>query len=224
MSNVLLVSGTGADDAPRGVSPALAAALADALKVPVQLIAFPEPGDLVEAFSMDVFDVANIGADPARTRHIAFTAPYSAIEATCLVRGTSPIIGFGDIDRSGVRIVSKRDTAYTLWLDRNISHAEVIHTDSTEESFQAFVDQELEALAGLRPKLVEDAEWVPGSRILEGNFTSIKQAIGVHRNRDEEGLSYLERFVEWAVDSDFVGGLIEHFGVKGLSVVPPPVR
>ncbi len=221
LSNFLLVSGTGDRGEPIGVSPSMARALASALAVAVDLVPFPDPGDVVDALVAGTVDVGNVGADPKRAEHIVFTGPYCEIEATYLVRGDSSISIIDEVDRPGIRIVSRRGAAYTLWLDRNIAHAEVIHTDTIDSSFDVFVSGGLEVLAGLRPRLIDDAERVPGSRILHGRFTSVRQAVGIRRDRGPASHSYLERFVEWAIRSGTVSGLIVEHGVNGLSVADP---
>jgi polar amino acid transport system substrate-binding protein len=221
LSNFLLVGGTGEDGTPYGVSPSMATDLAASLEVPLEMVGFPDPGDVVAALVSGEVVVGNVGADPARAEHLVFTAPYCEIEATYLVRGGSPITAVNQADRPGVRIVSKRQAAYTLWLDRNITQAEVIHTDTIDESFERFVAESIDVLAGLRPRLIDDAERTPGSRLLEGRFTAVQQAMGTNRDRDRAGISYLERFVEWAIRSGLVADLIKQHGVSGLSVASP---
>jgi polar amino acid transport system substrate-binding protein len=218
LSNFLLVSGTGDVGQPLGLSPSLATALAEALVVPLDLVTFADPGDLVDALASGELDIGNVGADPGRAEHLAFTAPYCEIEATYLVRGDSPITMIDEVDRPGVRIASRRRAAYTLWLDRNISQAQLIHTETIDESFDLFVADRLEVLAGLRPRLMDDTARIPGSRLLDGRFTAVQQAIGTHRDRGGAGLAYLEHFVEWAIKSGFVAALIDHYQVRGLSV------
>ena len=48
-----------------------------------------------------------------------------------------------------------------------------------EGSFALFVDEKLDVLAGLRPRLLADAARLPGSRVLDGRFTAVQQAIGI---------------------------------------------
>ena len=218
IGNFLLVSGTGSDGEPEGVSPSMAAALADLLGVPLDLVTFASPGELADAVIADRWDIANIGADPARADHIAFTSPYCEIDSTYLVRGDSPIVVVADVDRPGVRIVTKERAAYTLWLERHIVNAELIRINVREDSLDTFVAQGLEVLAGLRPRLLRDAERLPGSRVLDGRFTAVRQAIGTPRARDGAGIAYLERFVAAAVESGFVAALIDHHGATGLTV------
>jgi polar amino acid transport system substrate-binding protein len=218
LSNFLLVSGTDPGGEPFGVSPTLAAALGAALELPTRLVSLPEPTGVVAALEAGEVDVGNIGADPGRARRLAFTAPYCEIEATYLVRGEAPFRSVTEVDRPGIRIASKRGAAYTLWLDRNLTAAEVVHTDTIDRSFEAFIGESLEVLAGLRPRLLEDASRLPGSRILPGGFTSVEQAIGIRRDRGPAALAYLDRFVEWAIGSGLVGGAIDRYRVEGLTV------
>jgi polar amino acid transport system substrate-binding protein len=218
MSNFLLVNGVGPDGAPSGVSPSMAAALADALSVPLQLVTFPDPGALVDALAAEELDVGNVGADPTRAKHLVFTNPYSEIEATYLVRSDSPITTLDEVDRPGACIVSRARAAYTLWLERNIAQAELVLADSLDASFEVFRDEGYEVLAGLRPRLLDDADRLPGSRLLEGRFTTVQQAIGTHRDRPPTGLSYLEVFVGWALASGFVARMIDEHSVRGLTV------
>jgi polar amino acid transport system substrate-binding protein len=100
----------------------------------------------------------------------------------------------------------------------------VIYTDSIEDSFDMFVANGLEALAGLRPRLLDDSERLPGSRLLDGRFTAVRQAIGIRRDREGAGLPYLEQFVDWALGSGLVADLIECHDVIGLSVPAPRGR
>jgi polar amino acid transport system substrate-binding protein len=222
LSNFLLVSETGADGGPVGVSPSLAASLAGAIGVPLVRMAYPEPGDVVEAVASGAVDVGNVGADPLRAEHVAFTRPYCEIEATYLVPPGSTIDDVDGVDASGVRVVSKAGAAYTLWLERNIERAEVVQTNTIEQSYQMFVADRLEVLAGLRPRLIEEADQLPGSRVLPGRFTAVQHAIGVRRDRGPEAHAYLDRFVEWAVGSGLVARFIDNFQVRGLTVPIPP--
>ena len=88
-------------------------------------------------------------------------------------------------------------------------------------SFDLFVEEKLEALAGLRPRLITDIEKLPGARILDSQFTAVQQAMGTKPDR-EAAAAYMREFVEETKASGFVQGLIEKHGVVGrLSVAPP---
>ncbi|MEA3215927.1 MAG: polar amino acid transport system substrate-binding protein, partial [Acidimicrobiia bacterium] len=221
LSNFLLVTGRGSDGNPEGVSPDMARELANRLGVGLELLRYKTPGELADAAESGVWDIGNIGAEPARAQSIAFTAAYCEIEATYLVPAGSPITSVDEVDRPGIRIASAARSAYGLWLDRNIRQAEVVNVNGLDGSLDAFVNGGLDALAGLRPRLITDVERVPGSRILPGRFTAVQQAIGTPRGRDEAGIQYLKAFVEDAKASGLVARLIEKHGVQGLSVAGP---
>jgi polar amino acid transport system substrate-binding protein len=129
----------------------------------------------------------------------------------------SPIKAIAEVDRAGVRIAVSDRSAYDLWLTRNIKHAELKRVEGLDASFQTFVREKLEVLAGLKPKLLEDAAKLPGSRILEGRFTAVQQAIGTPKGRPE-GYAFLRKFAADIKSSGLVAQLIERHGIKGLTV------
>src|SRR3954447_26230829 len=86
-----------------------------------------------------------------------------------------------------------------------------------KSGLRAFLEQRLEALAGLRPRLISDVATIPGARILDGRFMTVQQAIGSPRAKDA-ALPYLVEFVRVARTSGFVADLIRKHGVQGLSV------
>ena len=221
MSNFLLVTGSTPEGDPDGVSPDMARAVAERLGVPLKLVAFKTPGELADAAVEDLWDIGNIGAEPERAKTIAFTPAYVEIEATYLVPAESPIQSIDEVDRDGVRIAVSARSAYELWLSDNIRHAELVLAQGIDASINTFVEQKLEALAGLRPRLVDDVKKLPGARILDGKFTAVQQAIGTKPDR-EAGAAFLRDFVEEAKASGFVASLIDKHGVSGRLTVAPP--
>ncbi len=222
LSNFLLVTGRDDDGLPTGVSPDMARELARRLGVEIELAGYRSPGDLADDAVRDAWDVGNIGAEPARAETIAFTGAYCEIECTYLVPSGSPITSIEDIDQPGRRVASAPRAAYDLWLERNLRHAELVRSARLGGSFDLFVDEGLDALAGLRPGLLKDAARLPGSRVLDGRFSSVQQAMGTPRGRDV-GYAYLWAFVEEMKASGFVADRIAAHGVVGLSVAPPAV-
>ena len=221
LSNFLLVTDKSAEGDPIGVSPDMARAVADRLGVPVEYITFPSPGELADAAVEDVWDIGNIGAEPERAKTIAFTAAYAEIEATYLVPAGSSIQTIDEVDREGVRIGVYGRSAYGLWLTDNIKNAELVKTDGVDVSFDIFVEQGLEALAGLRPRLVTDVQQLPGARILDGQFSAVQQAIGTKPERTAAA-AFLREFVEEAKASGLVANLLEKHDVQGQLTVAPP--
>jgi len=214
MSNFLLVTGSTPDGDPDGVSPDIARAVADRLGVPLKLVSFKSPGELADAAVEDVWDIGNIGAVAERAKTIVFTSAYVEIEATYLVQSGSSLQQISDVDRAGVRIAVAARSAYGLWLNDNIKHAELVTAKGLDVSFDIFVEQALDALAGLRPRLSDDVKRLPQARILDGKFTAVQQAIGTKPDRPI-GAAFLQDFVDEAKASGFVANLLEKHGVAG---------
>ena len=202
-----------------GVAVDLGKEIAGRLGVPVEVIGYPNPGTLADAVAAGAWDVGFLGAEPQRAQQIAFTAAYVEIEATYLVPPGSPLKAIADVDRKGVRVAISAKSAYDLYLTRHLKHAELVRETGADNVFKRFVSDKLEALAGLRPRLVKDHENLPGSRILDGRFTAVQQAIGTPKNR-EAAAKYLSGFVEEVKASGLVAKLIEKNGVRGLTVAP----
>ena len=219
LSNFLLVTGRAENGDPVGVAPDMAREVAERLGVPIKYLTFDGPGQLADAATQGVWDIGLIGAEPQRAETIAFTPAYCEIEATYMVPAGSPLKTIAEVDAAGVRIAVAGRSAYGLWLDRNIKHAELVRTDSLGSATEQFLRGNLEALAGLRPGLLADLEKMPGARILDGKFSSVQQAIGTAK-RNTAGAVYLRDFVEDAKASGLVARLIEHHKVRGLSVAP----
>jgi polar amino acid transport system substrate-binding protein len=218
--NFLLVTKDPAGGAPRGIVVDLAHELGRRLNVPVEFVGFDWAGTLADAAKTGAWDVAFLGAEPQRADEISFTAAYLQIPATYLVPGGSALTRIEEVDREGVRIAVAGKSAYDLYLTRTIRRAQLVRAEGIEGSYQLFVRDGLEALSGLRPRLVLDAERLPGSRVLEGEFTAVQQAIGTPRGRDV-GAACLREFAEEAKAAGLVAAAIERHGVRGVRVAPP---
>jgi polar amino acid transport system substrate-binding protein len=220
MSNFLLTATDPATGEPRGVAADLGHELGQRLGVPVALLPYPDPGALADASPTGVWDVGFLGAEPQRANTIDFTAAYVEIEATYLVPPGSPLQAIADVDRPGIRIAAPARSAYELYLSRTLQHAQLVREQGAENAFKRFVEDRLEALAGLRPRLVTDQEALPGSRLLEGRFHAVQQAAGAPKGRPA-GAGYLRAFLEDVKATGLVARLIEKHNVRGLTVAPP---
>ena len=220
---LLVTAGSSATD-PRGVAPDIARELGKRVGVPVEFIKFESAGKLGDGVKTGAWDVAFLGNEPQRAAEIAFSSAYLEIPSTYLVPAGSPIRSIDEVDREGVRIAVAEQSAYGLYLARTIKHAKLITTQGLDSSFDVFVSQKLEALAGLKPRLLTDVQKLPGARILDGQFTGVQQSIGIPKNR-EASARFLRAFVEEVKASGLVAEAISRNGAQGVTVAPPaPAR
>lgn len=217
LSNFLLNSGRSSEGVWLGVAPDLVRAIAQSLGVDVAFVPYATPGEVADAADAGAWTVALIGADPVRAQRIGFTAPYVEIESTYLVPPGSGLRTPAEVDQPGNTIAAFTGSAYELWLRRHLKHATLVAATSFEDSLQRCRDGGLTALAGLRSRLVVDRETWPGSRLLDGTFMKVQQAVGTPID-NVAGLAYLQAFVEKAKSTGRVASWIAKHKADGLSV------
>lgn len=215
--NFLLVNQDPASGEYRGIAVDLGRELGRRLGVPIDLVPFATAGKLADAVKAGAWDVAFLGNEPQRAGDIAFSPAYLEIEATYLVPAGSKIRTIADVDREGVRIATAVNSAYDLYLSRTLKHATLVRANAIQGSYDVFVKDKLEVLSGLRPRLVTDAETLPGSRVLEGRFTAVQQSVGTPQGRPAAA-AYLSEFAREIKTSGFVAEAIERHAVRGVSV------
>lgn len=214
-SNFLLVA-QNKHGALTGVAPDLAGMLAQALGARLEPKLYPNPGALADAAAKDEWDIALLGAEPQRAAMIAFTPAYCEIEATYLVREGADLFETVAVDAPGRRIAVTARTAYGLWLERHIRQAELVLAPDFAGALAAFREQGLDALAGLKPRLLQDLAASPGTRLLPGRFMAVQQAIGTPTSK-AAALSWLSAFAKAALEQGVIAALIAKHKVEGLS-------
>ncbi|HET7392309.1 MAG TPA: ABC transporter substrate-binding protein [Candidatus Binatia bacterium] len=202
-----------------GVAVDLARELGRRTDLPLELVGFESAGKMVEGLQAGAWDVAFLAVDPGREQEISFTAPYIEIEGTFLVPPVSALRAIADVDHENVRVGVSSKSAYDLFLSRNLKHAELVRESSPEAAFELIVAGKVDALGGVRQHLVAHMKKFPGSRVLEGRFMAIQQALGIPKSR-AAGLNYLREFIEDVKASGFVARALEKAGVQGVSIAP----
>jgi polar amino acid transport system substrate-binding protein len=215
IGNPVLAQGT--PDSPRGVTVDLARELAKRLGLELEFVPFAAAGKVVDALKENRWDVAFLAIEPVRAAEIAFTAPYVIIEGVYVVPTGSPIRSVDDVDRDGVRIAVNKGAAYDLFLSRTLKKAELVRAP---DSFVAFVDQKLDVLAGVKQPLAGFVKAHPGTRMLDGRFQEIRQAMGVPQGRPRVA-DYLKSFVEEMKASGFVADALKRSNQPDATVAPP---
>jgi polar amino acid transport system substrate-binding protein len=203
----------GRNGEPRGISADLAAALAKRLGVPLQFVTFQAAGKVFAALAANAVDVGFIAIEPARATEVAFTAPYVIIEGTYMVRNDSALEDVGDVDKPGIRIGVGLASVYDLYLTRTLAHATLVRAKvgGAAAGIPVFIDQKLDAAAGVRQPLDDYAGDHPGFRVMPGAFEQIGQAMGTPKGRPAAS-AYLHGFVEEMKASGFVADALKRSG------------
>ena len=245
MRNSLLTRIDASTGKPAGVAHDLAQELAGRLGLSVVMCPYPNPGELADAASRSEWDICFLAAEPQRAEEIDFTAAYVEIDATYLVpagstlrlaeevdaegmRITAPngaafelyltLRLAEEVDAEGMRITAPNGAAFELYLTRTLKYAVLSRESGADASFERFVNEEFDALAGLRPRLTTDQAKLVGSRVLKDRFTAVQQAAGVPKGRPGAA-RYLNAFIEDVGNSGLVEQAIKENNVVGLTIV-----
>jgi polar amino acid transport system substrate-binding protein len=221
--NTVLVQRDPTGNEPRGVSPALARALAARLGVPLTIVPFDAAGRVTEAnlaSGGNAWDIAFLAVDPVRGEEIAFTAPYVVIEGIYAVPATSTIRSNEEVDRPGVRISVGRGSAYDLFLTRAIRQATLVRTDTSASAISDFAAGGIDVVAGVGQPIREFAATRADVRVLPGRFMVIEHAMAVPRGRDA-ALAALRDFVEEEKAFGFVARALAESNQPDAAVASP---
>ena len=216
-NGVLAQRGPGGE--PRGVSADLAQELAKRLAVPLDFVSYDAAGKVTGDARAGRWDVAFIARDPQRAQDIDFTAAYVIIEGGYLVPAGAAAQKIEDMDRDGVRIAVGRGRAYDLYLSRTIRHATLLRAPTSPAAIELFLNQGLDAAAGVKQPLIEYASRHTGMRVLPGHFMIIEQAMATPKGR-AAGAEYLSQFIDEMKASGFVAAALERSGQKDAAVAP----
>ena len=181
-SNFLLVSSRAPEHT--GVAPDLARELARRANAVVEFVGYENAGLAADGARDRAWDVAFIGAEPARAGEITFTPAYVEIEATYLVRADAPIRSIDDVDREGVRIATTARAAYTLYLQRTLRHATLVEADGIQGIVRAV--RRLQARRARRPEAAtprgreEDSRGATPRGTFHGGAAVDRRAEGAH--------------------------------------------
>jgi polar amino acid transport system substrate-binding protein len=225
-NNPLLGRRNPATDELQGLAVDLSRELARRVGLDVELIPYDSAGQMAADATADVWDIAYLAIDPARAETIDYSGAHSELEGSYLVPADSPLQTIEDVDREGVRIASAQGAAYDLFLSRTLQHAELVRADSSPAAFDLMIEQQLDALAGVKAAMGPLRERLPGSRILDGNFMTIPQAAGIPKGRPEAA-RYVREFIEEMKASGFIAEAFERHGLgpdDAIVAAPAPVQ
>lgn len=193
----------GPNGEPQGVSVALARELAARFDVPLEIVPFERAGAAVDAATDGRWDIGFLAVDPMRADRVSFTAPYVLIEGTYLVRKNSAYTSVDQLDAPGVRIAVGKGAAYDLYLTRSLKKAEIVRCPTSAFAIDVFLDEGLDAAAGVRQPLEAAAREHRGVVVLPGRFTAIQQAMATPA-KNKAAVPFLNDYIREMIASGFV--------------------
>ena len=219
MSNFLLVNKDSAFSKPEGLSPDIGALLAKELDLECQYIAFKNPGELTDAIEQDKWDVGNFAFEKKRAEIIDFSIPYINIDANFLLRKNSEINQNNDVDNENNKIAVVNRSAYDLWLSDNFKKAKIIRAKTIIETHNLFYNQDVNILAGLKPKLLEELNNSNQLKLIDKPFTFIKQSIGIKKG-NSKAMDFINNFVLRKIKDGTIESLLKKYDLEDKLSIP----
>jgi polar amino acid transport system substrate-binding protein len=219
LGNPILAQPASNSDGASGVTVELAKALASRLEVPLDLVKFSSAGRVFDAIGKGDLSLVFLAIEPAREQEIQFTAPYVLIQGTFVVRESHSARAPLDIDERAQTIAVVGGSAYDLYLSRVIQKAQILRFSSHEAAVNAFKVGEANAIAGIRQPMIDLTAALPGLRLIEEPFMTIRQAMGVPQGRTASH-AYLKSFIEDMKKSGFVFDALVRNGQRDFEIAP----
>ena len=219
MSNFLLVNKDSTFSKPEGLSPEIGKLLAKELGINYEFVTFKNPGLLADAIDYDKWDVGNFAYEKKRAEIIDFSNPYVNIDANFLLRKNSEINQNHDVDNKNNKIAVVNRSAYDLWLSDNYKKAKIIRAKTIIETHNLFYNQDVNILAGLKPKLLEELKNNNEFKLIDEPFTFIKQSIGIKKGKPK-AIDFINNFVSKKIKDGTIKSLLEKYELVDKLSIP----
>ena len=219
MSNFLLVNKDSTFSKPEGLSPEIGKLLARELDLDYEFVTFKNPGLLADALDYDKWDVGNFAYEKKRAEIIDFSNPYVNIDANFLLNKNSEINQNKDVDNEINKIAVVDRSAYDLWLSGNFKRAKIIRAKTIIESHNLFYNQDVNVLAGLKPKLLEELNNNDQFKLIDTPFTFIKQSIGIKKGNSKV-IDFINNFVSKKIKDGTIKSLLKKYDLEDKLSIP----
>lgn len=208
---------------PRGVTVNLGQALADKLGVPLELVVYPNSGEVTAAGPKGEWDVTFVPEDAERRKVVDFGPAYYLSTSTYMVRPGSTIVSIAEVDRAGVRVGGIDGTTTARSAIATLKNTKVISFRTVDEIVMKMKAGEVDAIALGRESLRGLAPQLPGARVLDGYFHAAGTAVAVPKGRPAAH-AYVTQFIEEAKANGILRRALDDAGFADLAMAPPEPR
>jgi len=203
----------------RGVTVELAKAAADNLGVPLQLVEFPNSGEIAAAGSKDAWDISFMPADPERALLVDQGPAYVAYTSGYLVRAGSDIKSVAEVDRSGIRVGCIEGTGTARAVAKELKRATLIKYPQADSAVELIGRGQLDALAMGMEAVKNISRKLPGTKVLDEVIHSTGVVVVVPKGHAATG-TWAARFIEYAKADGTVRRALDTSGFIDEKVAP----
>lgn len=201
----------------RGIGYEVGVELAKRLGVPFEVLefgAFPQVADAIASGRADfgAFNAAN-----ERAKDVWVSKPLYFQESSYLVPNGSRIISHALADQAGIRIGVQQNSTSQRVLTGVLKQAVIVPVPNLQNVPGMLAGGQLDAFATNKSILFDLSDRVPGSRVLEGSFTTERQSVAVPKGR-EVAATFLEQFLVDVTASGLVAESARRARARGLTI------
>jgi polar amino acid transport system substrate-binding protein len=209
-----------ASGSARGVTVELGRAAAAKLGVPLQLVEYPNSGEITAAASKDAWDISFMPGDPEREKFIDPGPAFVLYESGYLVRPGSTIRSASEVDRAGTRVGGVEGTSTSRTVAKALTQATLTLYPKPETAMQLLAEGKLDAIAAGRDGLLEFSRRTPGTRLLDDVIQSTGVIVVVPKDRPATR-AWAAQFLEKAKQDGTVRRALDSAGFTTAQVAPP---
>src|SRR2546422_754611 len=204
-----------------GVAVDMACALASGTDRPLTLVGYAGVPPLLAGLTTGAVDLAFTLAS-AGSNVVNVAISHLGVENTYLVPNTSPFQSVADVDAPGVLISVAQANSPDVYLSATLKNATLVRTPTVPQALPLLAKGQVNAFAGSRSaEAMFIASSFPSGRMLPDNFLIANIAAGLPLGHDQ-GLGYVDEFIDWAKTSGLVQLAIGRSQLIGVSIPPPP--
>ena len=204
----------------RGVTVELGKSAAAKLGVPLQLVEYPNSGEITAAASKDAWDISFMPQDAEREKFVDPGPAYVLYESSYIVRAGSDISSAAEVDRAGVRVGAVEGTSTSRTVAKSLKHASLTLFPKADDAMGQLAQGRVDALAMGRDALVDFGKKLPGTRLLDEIIQSTGVVVVVPKNRPA-ARAWAAQFLEEAKADGTVRRALDSAGFANAPVAPP---
>lgn len=199
----------------RGVGYEVGVELAKRIGVPFVVMEFGAFAQVADSVSTGRADFAAFNAASDRAKDVWVSKALFLQESGFLVPVGSRITAHTQADQSGARIGVQQNSTSQRVLGGLLKQATLVPVTNLQNVPAMLTGGQMDAFATNKGILFDLADRVPGSRVLEGSFTTERQSVAVPKGR-EAATPFLERFVQEVINNGLVTAAAGRARARGL--------
>ncbi|MFC5496903.1 transporter substrate-binding domain-containing protein [Caenimonas terrae] len=202
--------------AMRGVSVDLGRSLAARLGVPAQVVVYPRLAEALAAVQRGDADFTITNATEQRAKLVDFAPTLVDLELGVLVHSSSRVTAADKMDEPGVTIGVSQGSSSERVLGGRFRQAKLRSFPTLDAARAALRLGEIDGFATNKAILFEQAQRLPGSRVLDGRWGSEHLAPAVPKGRDA-GMPFLRAFADDVRRNGELVRASERAGLRGTA-------